>query len=540
MRKTQIQFERLQLQGAEAGVKVLAPFNFPNKTMAAEENAVGAKETPTAAPQPELVTGYLYKQGRVIKSWKRRFIVLVGQEMQYFKNEAAYKGGQKAKGKMWLDGATVVLKSSAYSGKSRSFEVCGLDRNLLMYADTEEEFQQWVMQIQMACISATKSTVDLINKRVQSLDFAVSESEEEGELDHTAVTKSDSMLSISDERGTVQRNSHSGSARSISSANESVQQSPDHTIHDAYLTDVPVANLNKPLDSETKDGQQQQLPDAAVASQEDVALEAQKKQGDEAATNQVERVSNFRQKRASVVIQQAFRGKRARTQMAKAAKQRAALSLQRLYRGGKSRELVANVRAEKQRQEAAAAEAQQRAAEAARQTEEEQRRSALEAWEREQQKFRSVLETGGVLMKKTGAEAEYRVPRYVWVEFTEDPRVCWSKGRHKVADCKSELLSKFSAVTTDAPPARKKKRFSMVAANLHDSHSERVRLISKEACFSLLHCKGPLHNIDLHLDKAASTSRREGHVALRRKPWVEAFEWAIGQYGHRNVAESKS
>jgi len=101
-----------------------------------------------ASLEPHDKDGYLTKQGGAIKTWKRRWFVLKGTKLWYFKS----KTDLSAKGFIELEATTLVRDEGANSKKKKtmfSIQARGLKgrRVFMMYPDTQQETTEWIEAI---------------------------------------------------------------------------------------------------------------------------------------------------------------------------------------------------------------------------------------------------------------------------------------------------------------------------------------------------------------------------------------------------------
>eukprot|EP00004_Rigifila_ramosa_P019562 TRINITY_DN4997_c0_g1_i3.p1 TRINITY_DN4997_c0_g1~~TRINITY_DN4997_c0_g1_i3.p1 ORF type:complete len:352 (+),score=73.33 TRINITY_DN4997_c0_g1_i3:534-1589(+) len=93
------------------------------------------------------MSGYLTKQGHVIKNWKRRWCVIAHGTLYYYKD----KQESEPLGIINLSGVTIHPADSIKKG---SFELrTPVGKNFVMYGDTPEETQQWVAGLRALCDS---------------------------------------------------------------------------------------------------------------------------------------------------------------------------------------------------------------------------------------------------------------------------------------------------------------------------------------------------------------------------------------------------
>jgi len=100
-----------------------------------------------ASLEPHDKDGYLTKQGGAIKTWKKRWFVLKGPKLWYFKS----KTDTCAKGFIELEATTLVRDESANKKKKTMFSIQarGLKgrRVFMMYPDTQQETAEWIEAI---------------------------------------------------------------------------------------------------------------------------------------------------------------------------------------------------------------------------------------------------------------------------------------------------------------------------------------------------------------------------------------------------------
>jgi len=87
--------------------------------------------------------GFLTKQGKVRKNWKKRYCVLTPTSLQYFKS----KGDTKAAGSVPVVGASVDSVSKKDTGKDYCFSITTTGRTFLMYSESEDQKDEWMQAI---------------------------------------------------------------------------------------------------------------------------------------------------------------------------------------------------------------------------------------------------------------------------------------------------------------------------------------------------------------------------------------------------------
>jgi len=100
-----------------------------------------------ASLEPHDKDGFLTKQGGAIKTWKKRWFVLKGPKLWYFKS----KTDTCAKGFIELEATTLVRDESTNKKKKTMFSIQarGLKgrRVFMMYPDTQQETAEWIEAI---------------------------------------------------------------------------------------------------------------------------------------------------------------------------------------------------------------------------------------------------------------------------------------------------------------------------------------------------------------------------------------------------------
>jgi len=92
--------------------------------------------------------GYLIKQGRRVRNWKRRLFTLSGACLAYRELE-----GAPAKGKINVSDMILARVSSVYPEKKYLFEVITKKRTYYMEASSEDEMQGWITSLSSVLIS---------------------------------------------------------------------------------------------------------------------------------------------------------------------------------------------------------------------------------------------------------------------------------------------------------------------------------------------------------------------------------------------------
>jgi copper chaperone CopZ len=85
--------------------------------------------------------GYMIKRGGVVRNWKRRWFVLTGNILYYYRAERDERVGEPA-GRIVLDDAHIVSAAKS-TKKSLSMEVGTPDRIYYFVAESQKDFTEW-------------------------------------------------------------------------------------------------------------------------------------------------------------------------------------------------------------------------------------------------------------------------------------------------------------------------------------------------------------------------------------------------------------
>eukprot|EP00164_Ancoracysta_twista_P000809 GFYU01001065.1.p1 GENE.GFYU01001065.1~~GFYU01001065.1.p1 ORF type:complete len:130 (-),score=32.40 GFYU01001065.1:171-560(-) len=100
--------------------------------------------------------GFLTKQGGIVKNWKRRFFVLKGNILYYFKTEGDKRDG-KAAGQIDLSKCRTIRSAEEKTQKEYSFEITVPDRTYYIFADNEKDKCEWMRAISRTIVCSTSS-----------------------------------------------------------------------------------------------------------------------------------------------------------------------------------------------------------------------------------------------------------------------------------------------------------------------------------------------------------------------------------------------
>jgi len=93
--------------------------------------------------------GYLYKQSRHLKQWRKRWFVLDDHKLYSFKNQDEMKSATET---IDLKVFSSVKSSEDFTGKQNSFDVYSPDFVFSMAADTESAKEDWIRAIGKAIV----------------------------------------------------------------------------------------------------------------------------------------------------------------------------------------------------------------------------------------------------------------------------------------------------------------------------------------------------------------------------------------------------
>eukprot|EP01006_Ploeotia_vitrea_P025291 TRINITY_DN58169_c3_g1_i1.p1 TRINITY_DN58169_c3_g1~~TRINITY_DN58169_c3_g1_i1.p1 ORF type:complete len:600 (-),score=313.85 TRINITY_DN58169_c3_g1_i1:30-1829(-) len=108
--------------------------------------------------------GFLTKQGRFVKNWKRRFFVLKEGSLQYYESDKDLV----PKGQMSLFGAAVVYVEPPKIDRANCIEISTPARSLFVSASSRESLREWALAVQQAAIVASGGKLVLPGRRLQS------------------------------------------------------------------------------------------------------------------------------------------------------------------------------------------------------------------------------------------------------------------------------------------------------------------------------------------------------------------------------------
>lgn len=99
--------------------------------------------------------GFLTKQSMWLKDWRRRFFLLKGSKLFYCSNEYSTPHGM-----IDLALCTTVKSADLKSRKRNSFEISTPEITYLLYADTEQEKDDWIGRVGKAIVRCSSTYYD--------------------------------------------------------------------------------------------------------------------------------------------------------------------------------------------------------------------------------------------------------------------------------------------------------------------------------------------------------------------------------------------
>jgi copper chaperone CopZ len=95
--------------------------------------------------------GFLIKQGRVVKNWMKRWFVLRGSKLYYYKNQ---RDSQEL-GMLLLSTECRILDGQKKAGKRNCLEIRTPERDFFVYSDiSEDDIETWKRALEQACAAS--------------------------------------------------------------------------------------------------------------------------------------------------------------------------------------------------------------------------------------------------------------------------------------------------------------------------------------------------------------------------------------------------
>lgn len=98
--------------------------------------------------------GYLFKQSRHLKQWRKRWFVLDDNKLYSFKDKSSTKDATET---IDLKVFSSVKSSEDYTGKANSFDVYSPDFTFSMAAENETDKEDWIRAIGRAIVMSHAS-----------------------------------------------------------------------------------------------------------------------------------------------------------------------------------------------------------------------------------------------------------------------------------------------------------------------------------------------------------------------------------------------
>ncbi|KAI9312074.1 hypothetical protein BX666DRAFT_847424 [Dichotomocladium elegans] len=127
---------------------------------------VRSSSTSFKAPEHE---GWLYKQGDKYKTWNKRWFVLKGANLFYFKSPKDVR----MRGIIHLRGYKIVIDDSIHAGKYCFKAQHEHERTFFFYTDTKESLRSWIKVLMKATISRDYSSPVMSSNHVATVPLEV-------------------------------------------------------------------------------------------------------------------------------------------------------------------------------------------------------------------------------------------------------------------------------------------------------------------------------------------------------------------------------
>eukprot|EP00002_Diphylleia_rotans_P039621 TRINITY_DN9225_c0_g1_i1.p1 TRINITY_DN9225_c0_g1~~TRINITY_DN9225_c0_g1_i1.p1 ORF type:complete len:567 (-),score=107.11 TRINITY_DN9225_c0_g1_i1:167-1867(-) len=97
--------------------------------------------------------GWLTKEGRIVKNWKKRWFVLQGTQLKYFEDDTE----REMKG--FIDMTTSIVRPNQKEGR-QCLEILVEGRKLIFHADSNQEHHEWMLALsnKISCLSYIKKS----------------------------------------------------------------------------------------------------------------------------------------------------------------------------------------------------------------------------------------------------------------------------------------------------------------------------------------------------------------------------------------------
>lgn len=108
--------------------------------------------------QPER-SGWLMKQGEVMKTWRRRWFILKDGKIFWFKSDIIGPNTQP-RGIVEVNKCLSIKGAEDAINKPHAFEISTTDQNMYFIADSDKEKEDWINAVGRAIVRHSKSMMD--------------------------------------------------------------------------------------------------------------------------------------------------------------------------------------------------------------------------------------------------------------------------------------------------------------------------------------------------------------------------------------------
>lgn len=103
--------------------------------------------------------GWLMKQGELIKTWRRRWVVLKNGKLFWFKTDIVTQT-TAPRGIIEVNRCLSIKGAEDTINKPHAFEISTSDVNMFFIADTDKEKEDWINAVGRAIVRHSKSMLD--------------------------------------------------------------------------------------------------------------------------------------------------------------------------------------------------------------------------------------------------------------------------------------------------------------------------------------------------------------------------------------------
>jgi len=111
--------------------------------------------------------GYLFKQSRHLKQWRKRWFVLDDNKLYSFKSKDEMKNATET---IDLKVFSSVKSSEDYTGRANSFDVYSPDFIFSMAAETESDKEDWIRAIGKAIVMSHAKPQEYMDDETEEED----------------------------------------------------------------------------------------------------------------------------------------------------------------------------------------------------------------------------------------------------------------------------------------------------------------------------------------------------------------------------------